>query len=1205
MTRSDYLVQLAEQRILVLDGAMGTMIQRFFVTEEDVTFGDNPPAPGCNDLLSLTRPDLMYDIHLAYLSSGADIIETNTFGANRFALEEYGLAGHAYDINLAAVEVARSAVEDFEKENGERFAFVAGVVGPTGRSASFSPSVDDPAYREKTFHDFRCMYREQIAALLDGGVDLLLVETVFDTLAAKAAVVAAVQIIAERGESVPIMVSATFSDKSHRTLSGQTLEAFVASMSPFPLFSLGVNCSTGAAEMVPLIGELNRICPFRTSAHPNAGFPDRDGRYRQSPEELSGLLAPSLNSGALNIVGGCCGTTPAHIASLAESARKGKPRGRINLLPALRLSGLEALEVPLKHPFIKIGERTNVAGSRRFARLIREEAYEQALSIARSQIAQGAGIIDICMDDPLIDAPRAMVKFLRLVASDPETARVPVMVDSSSWEVIEAALPELQGRAIVNSISLKEGEDVFIERATRIIRMGAAVVVMLFDERGQADTFERKCEVAERSYRLLMEHDVCDPSSIVFDPNVLAIATGIDDHDQYARDFIRAVSWIKSRFPLVHISGGVSNLSFSFRGNTNVREAIHAVFIELAVEAGLDMAIVNPSLGVEVASLPSETVAVIREALLLERDDGRCAREALIKLAMQPIIVANAGDSRSGGEAADEWRNAPLFTRLSESLRRGEDTYLVSDLEEARDTEAVKLIEGPLMDGMTEVGRLFGEGKMFLPQVVRTARIMKKAVDILQPRLGSASTAASRSIGTVVLATVKGDVHDIGKNIVALVLRCNNFRVVDLGVMVPARTILKAAIEEQADMVGLSGLITPSLNEMSNTCALFKEEGVRIPILIGGATTSEEHTALKIAPRNPGRVIHTRDASHTVSVALNLMSGQRQSYLEEIDRRYARFRSPGQKDSAKVLDMEQARARRFVKQVPVQLPRSFGVYEVWDVTVGDLLPLVNWRMLVSAWRVAPRSDEAKRLVLNARGILAREEVQKAFETSIRAVVGLFPAQTRNGEEVVLHNPDGTDELAVFRFLRMQKPDGDGFCRSLADYVASGTEAPVDGIGVFVATAGYGIDRLADRYRKNGEEYDALLLAMVTDRLTEALSAYLNDMLSTRWWVFGATPSIRPAIGFPSAPDHAQKGTVFSLLNATGRIGVALTETYAMTPTASVCGFYFVGEGCRYFSLGELGNDQLRQYAAWRGIDMKDLEGTMRLYNGLEVEKERL
>lgn len=1180
------VTELAERRILVLDGAMGTMIQSFHLGEADYRFEERPASVGCNEVLNLTRSDLIADIHLSYLRSGADIIETNSFGANAFSLAEYALADLAYDINLAAAEIARSAVESYAIEEPSRPTYVAGVLGPTGKSASLSPSVDDPAFREVTFADFVTIYRQQVEALMDGGVDLLLIETVFDTLVAKAAVVAANEVFRSKGRELPIMVSVTFSDKSGRTLSGQTIEAFLDTLSPFPLFSVGLNCSTGPEEMIPLIERLSRRCDCRTSAHPNAGFPDRDGNYTQSPERLAALMEPVVARGMLNIIGGCCGTTPAHIERLSEVARKWTPRAPRERTEGLRLAGLEPLAIPSPGELIAVGERANVAGSKKFARLIREGAYDKALAIARTQVAQGASMIDICMDDPLIDATEAMVRFIRLASADPEIAKVPFMIDSSDWSVVECALRELQGRGIVNSISLKEGPEPFLQKARHIASMGAAMVVMLFDEQGQADTFERKIDVALRAYELLVEGGVCDAGSVVFDPNVLAIATGIDEHDRYASDFIRATAWIKHHLPGVSISGGVSNLSFSFRGNNSLREAMHAIFLSYAVDSGLDMAIINPGTRVDPTTIPAYAADLL-EQVLLAKGDMVSHREALIAMAAQPLELAGAG---SGIKASADlsWRTLSVPQRLAHALLVGEDSYLAGDLEELASLEAVQIIEGPLMEGMSQVGKLFGEGKLFLPQVVRSARVMKRAVDILQPRLATAS-AGAKTAGTIILATVKGDVHDIGKNIVALVLRCNNFKIVDLGVMVPPADILHAVREERADIVALSGLITPSLTEMGAVCVLLREEGLEIPVMVGGATTSEEHTALKLDPLYPGNVFHSTDASDAVSVALKLLGRDRDLFKKEIGNRYLQYRKKSNGDDActALLTLAEAEALPFCKIASAPIPMEPGIHTVSDIPFEAVAALVNWPMLCRAWRVPTGTEEAVRLVEEAKSLLHEDGIRNLFRTSMKAVIGLFPARS-DGKQVV-HIDTGSTHPVAFRFLRAQQPGHDGRCRSLADYVHP-TEA--DAMGLFVATAGLGVAGQVAQYNGKDDSYHALLLQTIADRMAEALSQYLHHRLAKQWWGFGEIDSIRPASGYPSAPDHTQKETIFSVLDATRRIGVRLTEGYAMDPVSSVCGFYFVGEGCSYFSLGKLGHDQLADYAAWRGVDLHTLERTL-------------
>ena len=1171
------LKELAKKQVLILDGAMGTAIQQRGLSAKDFSYPEfNISALGCNELLSLSRPDVIRDIHMDYINAGADIIETNTFGANAFSLKDYGLADKVYELNLASAKIAQQAAGSVDRP-----VFVAGDIGPTGRAASFSPSVDDPSYRESSFDDFVAMYREQIKGLLDGGVDLLIVETIFDTLVAKAALTAIMQEFKERDIELPIMVSATFSDKSRRTLSGQSLEAFIASLSSYPIFSLGVNCSTGASEMIPLIRDLAKLSPFRTSAHPNAGFPDHDGYYTQTPDEIAALLEPVLDEGLLSVVGGCCGTRHEHIAAIAKMA-KGKPAFQVRAKePVLKLSAWDVLNIPMEHQFITVGERANVAGSRKFARLIKEKQYEEAIQITRKQIEEGAQIIDICMDDPLIDAPVAMKTFLRLIAADPVAARVPVMIDSSSWEVIEAALPELQGRGIVNSISLKEGEEEFLRRANFIYDMGAAVMVMLFDEHGQADTFARKCSVAERAYTLLTEKTSIAPESIIFDPNILSIATGIDEHDLYARDFIRSIKWIKDRFPKVKISGGLSNLSFAFRGNNPLRKAMHTIFLELAVEAGMDIAIVNPAMEMSTAGIPENAKTIIREALLVEKGNGPEARKKLIDLAMTDSLT----DSRPQTPEAkiDSWRTLDVHERLSQALIRGDDSYLEADLSEAGKENAMELIEGPLMGGMSKMGELFGEGKVFLPQVVRSARIMKKAVDILRPYLSEMDDTTANARGTVVLATVKGDVHDIGKNIVSLVLQCNHFRVIDLGVMVPPEKIYDAVIEHKADMLGLSGLITPSLTEMATVCRQFEKAGLSIPIMIGGATTSEAHTATRLAPLYPGRVVYSSDASHSVKVALELGSKQADKFLKKMEERYdkiAKAEAGSQKsDRIQKLELEEARKLKYKKKKASPKPKAYGIRVLNDIPLSDIIPLVNWKMLALAWQVKPASDEAKRIEKEAKALLDDVKMAEIFEEALTAVVGVFKATSKD-EDIYLQTPDSTLQRPILHFLRQQEMNKNGNALSLADYVADN-----DTIGLFVASAGKGIDVLSQEYKDQGDDYHALLVTMLADRFAEALSEYLETVVVKEWW---GEKTIRPAVGYPSAPDHSEKATIFDILDATKHCGTDLTESYAMKPAATVCGYYFGGENVKYFNLGEISEEQFDDYANRKNINKEEL-----------------
>lgn len=1174
------LKDLAKKRILILDGAMGTAIQQRGLSAKDFILpGDTQVHLGCNEVLTLSRPDVIRDIHTDYINVGADIIETNTFGANAFALKDYGLSNKVYELNFAAAKLARVCANKVDRP-----IFVAGDIGPTGRSASFSPSVDDPAYRESSFQDFVIMYREQIKGLIDGGVDLFLVETIFDTLVAKAALTAIMDESKERGLELPIMVSATFSDKSRRTLSGQELEAFVTSISSYPIFSLGVNCSTGAAEMIPLIKDLAKLSPFKTSAHPNAGFPDNDGNYVQTPQELAEFLRPVLEDGLLNIVGGCCGTRPEHIKAIAEMA-KGKPFFKLQEYePVLKLSAWDTLRIPREHLFITVGERANVAGSRKFARLIKEEKYEEAISITRKQIEEGAQIIDICMDEAMIDVAHAMKTFLRLVAADPIAARVPVMIDSSSWEVIETALPELQGRGIVNSISLKEGEEEFLRKANFIYEMGAVPMVMLFDEQGQADTFARKCSVAQRVYTLLTEKTAIPPEAIIFDPNILSIATGIEEHDFYARDFIRAVKWIKEQYPLVKTSGGLSNLSFAFRGNNPLRKAMHTIFLELAVEAGLDMAIVNPAMEYASADIPDYAKSIIKEALLLEKGDGPAARQALIELAMSGSLKAESGNQKRETKI-NQWRKKDVRERISEALVRGDDSYLEADLDEAGKENAMGLIEGPLMGGMSNVGVLFGEGKVFLPQVVRSARIMKKAVDILRPYLSEMDDTTANVRGTVIIATVKGDVHDIGKNIVSLVLQCNHFKVIDLGVMVPPEDIFKAAVEYKADMVGLSGLITPSLTEMGEVCRQFQEAGLKIPIMIGGATTSEAHTATRLAPLYPSYVVYTSDASDSVRVALKLVSAEALKFLQETQQRYLEVgskKSEARSKKLELLTLQEARDLKHKKLKSSDAPTFLGTKIIKNISLDDLLPRVNWKMFALAWQIKPKSKEAEALQKDAEILLQEPEVKAIFETSMSAVIGIFKVSPQGDDVRVMD--ENNKVIATLYFLRQQEKNSNDVKLSLSDYVAE----TGDWMGLFVATAGSEIKTLSQKYHDAGEDYLALLVNLLADRLAEACSEYLQVQLETTWWKQAGHTIIRPASGYPSAPDHSEKETIFNILNAEKHLGISLTESYAMDPVSSVCGYYFTDIEPHYFSLGKISQEQFKDYADRKKVDAEVL-----------------
>ncbi len=1171
MTRTEYLRSLMGERVLLLDGAMGTAIQALHLKEDDYRYEDHPASLGCSEILTLSRPDAIYDIYLNYLKAGADIVTTNTFNANRFSMSEYHLEGIVYDLNLAAAELARAAIEEIEAEDESRYAFVAGSIGPTGKAASFSASAEDLTMRDASFDQFVEAFSEQVNGLLDGNVDLFLIETAFDTLVVKAALTAVYTEMEKREKDIPVMVSVTFSDNSNRTLSGQTVEAFVSSMSCYPLFSLGLNCSTGIKEMLPLIDRVAAVSPFPISAHPNAGFPDLDGNYEQSASEFVSLMAPPLEQGLLHIVGGCCGTTPLHIRAMKEALEKSGPPRRVPQERRFTLSGLE----PLKNEgeLIVVGERSNVAGSRKFARLIREKKYSEALSVLRGQIAMGATVIDICLDDALIDSAAEMKILLRHALSDPDIACIPFMIDSSDWDTIVTALKEMQGRAIINSISLKDGEELFIAKAKYIESMGAAMVVMLFDENGQAATYEKKVEIAGRSYDLLLSKGI-HPSSIVFDPNILTIATGIAEHDSYGKDFLDAVGWITGNLPGVKVSGGVSNLSFGFRGNNFIREAMHAVFLDMAREKGLSMAIINPETQSDGSLLDEETYTIIRDAV------NGINPDALIEHA---ISSQDRNLLRKEKGVAEEIPPAGV-ERLVWALRKGIETYIEEDLATLDHLPAVEIIEGPLMDGMKIVGGLFQEGKMFLPQVVRSARVMKIAVAILQPKLEEAKTTESSSAGTVVFATVKGDVHDIGKNIVILVLECNNFNVIDLGVMVPPGDILEAARTHKADMVGLSGLITPSLKEMENVCALFEREGMTIPVLIGGATTSEKHTAIRIAPSYPGKVLHGRDATQAVSTALTLRSSHAQRFMQETDARYRKIREDAERDKLVLKPFASVGDLRYRKDSPTLYHEKPHVRLIDWVTVDDILPYVTYPNFFKAWMVPPESEEAEKLRKDVFSLLAIPEVKEAFNASIRGVYGLFPVRKDAEGRILVSGEDGSETSLVF--LRSQLPNRVGMCLSMSDFIHD--TAP-DTLGMFALSAGLALSPVEEKYKAAGDDYSALLIATFSNRLAEAFSEYAEQNIIRPLW---GVKTVRPGIGYPVTPDHTMKRDVFSLLDATGKCGIVLTDSMVMDPPSSVSGFYFGGEDAGYFTLHGISEQQLESYVKLTGRSRDEVLGMM-------------
>jgi 5-methyltetrahydrofolate--homocysteine methyltransferase len=1209
---------LLKQRILILDGAMGTMIQRHKLGEADyrgARFRDwHKDLKGNNDLLVLTRPEIIQGIHIEYLEAGADIIETNTFGANATTLHAYGMGELCYELNVAGARLAREACDRYATPDKPRF--VAGVLGPTDKTATISPDVNDPAARNITFDALVADYAEATRGLLDGGADLILIETIFDTLNAKAAVFAVQQVFDQRGASVPIMISGTITDKSGRTLTGQTTEAFYNSLAHARPLSIGLNCALGAEELRQYVAEMARVANCYVSAHPNAGLPNplAPTGYDDTPENMSGHIREWAESGFLNIIGGCCGTSPAFIKAIADTVKDIAPRRIPDLPHECRLSGLEPFNIGDQSLFVNVGERANVTGSAKFKRLILEGNYEEALEICKQQVETGAQVIDINMDEAMLDGKAAMTRFLNLISSETDIARVPVMIDSSKWEIIEAGLKCVQGKSIVNSISLKEGEENFIKYATLVRRYGAAAVVMAFDEKGQADTYQRKTEICKRSYDILVNKVGFPPEDIIFDPNIFAIATGIEEHNNYAVDFIEATRWIRHNLPYAKVSGGVSNVSFSFRGNEPVREAIHTVFLYHAVQAGMNMGIVNAGqLGVY-EEIPKDLRDAVEDVVLNRHPD---AGEKLVKL---------AETVKGGGKEQVEdlaWRQGTVQERLTHALVRGITTYVVEDTEEARlqAAQPVEVIEGPLMTGMNVVGDLFGAGKMFLPQVVKSARVMKQAVAHLIPYIEAekAKSGDTRSKGKIVMATVKGDVHDIGKNIVTVVLQCNNFEVVNMGVMIPCEEILKTAREHDADVIGLSGLITPSLEEMAHVAKEMQRQGFKIPLLIGGATTSRVHTAVKIEPNYPsGTVVYVPDASRAVGVCSNLLSDTlREGYVAELKAEYVKVREQheGKKGKAAHVTLAEARAhgvqtdwRRYTPPAPRQL----GVFRLEDYPLEILVDYIDWTPFFQAWELAGRypkilqdevvGEEARKLFADAQAMLKQIIAEKWLTAS--AVFGLFPANTVDHDDIEIYADATRKQVAMtWHNLRQQtkKPDDmPNFC--LADYVAPKETGVADYIGAFAVTAGIGIDQHVARFEKANDDYNAILLKALADRLAEAFAEHLHLRVRREFWGYAADEAldndgliaenyrgIRPAPGYPACPDHTEKGPLFELLQAPANAGITLTESYAMLPTAAVSGFYFSHPQAKYFATGKVDRDQVEDYAKRKGISVDEAE----------------
>jgi 5-methyltetrahydrofolate--homocysteine methyltransferase len=1219
-TTEQRLRRLAAERILVLDGAMGTMIQELKLDEQGYRGARfdawNREVRGNNDLLILSRPDAVRDIHLAYYRAGADIVSTNTFSSTAIAQADYGLSELAHELNREGAKLAREAAAIAEKEDG-RPRFVAGAIGPTNRTASISPDVANPGFRAITFDELRKAYAEQVDGLIEGGADILLIETIFDTLNAKAAIHAIAEVTQARGVRLPVMISGTITDRSGRLLSGQTPEAFWNSVRHAAPLSIGLNCALGAKELRAHVAEIARIADTLVCAYPNAGLPNEFGGYDESPQYMAELIGEFATAGLVNIVGGCCGTTPAHIAAIAAAVAGKAPRPIPDVPRRLRLSGLEPFTLTPEIPFVNVGERTNVTGSARFRKLITAGDYATALEVAREQVENGAQILDVNMDEGLLDSAKAMTTFLNLLAAEPDIARVPVMVDSSKFAVIEAGLKCLQGKPVVNSISLKEGEAEFLRQAAIVRRHGAAVVVMAFDERGQADTLEKRTAIARRAYELLVKEIGFPPEDIIIDPNIFAVATGMEEHDHYGVDFIEAARWIRTNLPHAHVSGGVSNLSFSFRGNEPVREAMHSVFLYHAIKVGMDMGIVNAGQIAVYDDLDPELREACEDVVLDRRRD---ASERLLALAQR-----YRGHGKERKEADLAWRDGPVEARLTHALVHGITDFIEADTEEARQKveRPLAVIEGPLMDGMNVVGDLFGSGRMFLPQVVKSARVMKQAVAYLMPFMEQEKRqkgdAGRSSNGKIVMATVKGDVHDIGKNIVGVVLECNNYEVINLGVMVPAAKILETARAEQADLIGLSGLITPSLDEMCHVAAEMERQGFDLPLLIGGATTSRVHTAVKIHPNyRRNQAIHVNDASRAVGVAGNLMSAAaRGPYIAGIRSEYAAVAAAHARaeESKHRLPLEQARANAlkldWSGRYRPPRPTFLGTRVLADYPIAELVDFIDWSPFFATWELkgkfpailddATYGAAARPLFEDAKEMLARIAQERWLRAS--GIVGFWPANTETDDILVFADETRTEPFAILHTLRQQLPRREGRANlALADFVAPRASGTPDYIGAFAVTAGIGEEGVAARFKAANDDYSAIMVKALADRLAEAFAERLHQRVRRELWAYAPDEAlgnaeliaeqyrgIRPAPGYPAQPEHSEKATLFRLLDAEGRIGVRLTESYAMWPAASVSGLYFSHPESHYFGVGKIERDQVEDYAARKGWTVTEAE----------------
>ncbi|MEW5895091.1 MAG: methionine synthase [Candidatus Omnitrophota bacterium] len=1217
MNTRQQLDKLLQKRILILDGAMGTVIQRFQLTEADyrgTRFADHLKSlKGNNDLLSLTRPDVISQIHREYLEAGADIIETNTFSANHISMADYGMEGIVHEMNVASARLARQAVDAVLAKEPQRQCFVAGSIGPTNRTASISPDVNDPGFRAVSFDDLKEAYAEQVRGLAEGGVDLFLVETIFDTLNAKAALFAIDEYNEKSGKDIPVMISGTVTDASGRNLSGQTVEALWISLKHARPLSIGLNCSMGAETMRPYIEELSQKADCGISAYPNAGLPNEFGQYDQSPVAMASLLQEFARKGLINIAGGCCGSTPDHIRAICTALKDISPRKKPDLPVRSAYSGLEPLVLTPQINFVNIGERTNVMGSKKFAELIKNQDFETALSIARQQVEAGAQMIDINMDEAMLDARACMVKFLNLVAAEPDIARVPIMIDSSQWDVIEAALKCVAGKPVVNSISLKEGEKKFIEQA-RVLKMyGAAAVVMAFDEKGQAETRERKVEICRRAYQILTKQVDFPPEDIIFDPNIFAVATGMEEHNNYAVDYFEATREIKKTLPHCRVSGGVSNVSFSFRGNNPVREAMHSAFLYHAINAGMDMGIVNAGMITVYDDIDPDLLKRVEDVLLNRSPD---ATEELIRFAQ----------TVRRGEKTDEevmaWRHEPVEQRLSHALVKGVTDFIEEDVDEARKKtqKPLEIIEGPLMDGMNTVGKLFESGKMFLPQVVKSARVMKKAVARLEPYINQGRSGEQKRAGTVVMATVKGDVHDIGKNIVSVILACNNFKVIDAGVMASAEKILEMAREHEADIISLSGLITPSLDEMVHVASEMERLGFDIPLIVGGATTSKNHTALKIAPVYHGPVVHTRDASHCVAVCRKLMnSKERGHFLDDLKKQYEQLRSlilAGAK-SASCVSLKEARENRCRigwRQPDIVCPRYLGIKVFENFNLDEISRYIDWTPFFWVWDFkgsypeiledTEKGAEARRIFNDAQEMLERIIKEKALQA--KAAVGFFPANSIFEDIEIYQDEQRKKILTTFHTLRQQAAKSPAEAGqpyyALSDFIASKETGIHDYLGLFALTTGLGLSDFVKQFKQQHDDYKMIMAQALADRLAEAFAEALHEKVRRELWGYasnedltlkqklaGEYQGIRPAPGYPVFPDHTQKQALFNLLNAEKNTGIQLTENFAMNPASSVCGFYFAHPESRYFWLGKICRDQVEDLARRKKVPVVEIE----------------